>query len=506
MQGLAVQEWLERGRAQVLRGDTVSALATFAAAHAEHPHDVEIALAHAGLLWDRGDAAAAESILRASLQREPGHVAATLLLARVLFAQSRTGAAERAFRDLLAAVEIDVETRIRIIELLDEHGCERAASEIAEAGLEKDDDTRLHAYAGMLAVQTGAFEVARAHYARAMRDDPRALDWHAPYGYVSSKRYASADDPDFAWLRELAQRPDMKPRSRASLLFALGKMHDDVSRFEAAAAFFREANAIAAAEAGWSRKNWRRLVATRLDARAPVSAAQVDESFRPVFVVGLPRSGTTLIADWLGRVPGACNRGELDAIAGIAQEISRARSVTADTVAHAARRYRTEVRRDDGEATWYIDKQPLNFLQVDLILALFPNARFVYCRRNARDTALSIWMQYFAGRAQDFAYDFADIEAVGQGCAKLMGAALRKYPHAVFECRYEAFVQDPAARAAELARWIGMPVAPASEPDPGTIIRTASAWQARQPVHTRSIGRWRDYAPFVPELLRFADD
>src|SRR5690606_23997187 len=112
---------------------------------------------------------------------------------------------------------------------------------------------------------------------RAMRDDPRALDWHAPYGYVSSKRYASADDPDFAWLRELAQRPDMKPRSRASLLFALGKMHDDVSRFEAAAAFFREANAIAAAEAGWSRKNWRRLVATRLDARAPVSAAQVDE-------------------------------------------------------------------------------------------------------------------------------------------------------------------------------------------------------------------------------------
>jgi hypothetical protein len=115
-------------------------------------------------------------------------------------------------------------------------------------------------------------------------------------------------------------------------------------------------------------------------------------------------------------------------------------------------------------------------------------------------------MQYFAGRAQDFSYDFHDIAAAMHGCERLMALAHKRYPERVRSIRYESFVADPATHARELADWIGLPPRDdAAAAQPRRVISTSSAWQARQPVHTRSIGRWRAYAPYLPELMQFAD-
>ena len=163
------------------------------------------------------------------------------------------------------------------------------------------------------------------------------------------------------------------------------------------------------------------------------------------------------------------------------------------------------MRQDDTDARWFIDKQPLNFLHVELILALFPQARIVHCRRNARDTALSIWMQYFAGPELGFACDFADIAAVAQGCERLMAAAHRRHVAAIHEVRYEALVQDPDRVIGTLARWIGLDAAVEPEASTPVVISTSSAWQARQPVHARWVARGRAYEEVVAELLGFPD-
>lgn len=499
--------WLERGRALVLRGDLAGAIAAFRQGLLADPVSTLLRHALAGVLWQGGQHAEAESLLRGLLAEDPGNVAAGFLIGRLLKSQGRMLAVEARMRALFAQPR-DTGTLIQAVELLDDCGRKQAAFDLVEAAIAAGSgDPRLHAYAGMLAMQLGEFERARARYRFALDHDPRAVEWQSAYGYAMCKRYVTADDADFALLRGLLARSDLGAHARASLLFALGKACDDIGDAAQAATWLREANALAATTAGWSRKNWRRIVAARLDAPAVASAHPAIADFVPVFVVGMPRSGTTLVAERLARHPRTCNRGELNWIAHLAQQLGQGGRPSADARARAAQTFMAQVRQDDTDATWFIDKQPLNFLHVDFILALFPQARIVHCRRGARDTALSIWMQYFAGPEFGFAYDFADIGAVGQGCERLMAVARKRHGGAIRDVRYEELVQDPDRVIGELAEWIGLPSAAAVADDPrASVISTASAWQARQPVHARSIGRWRAYAEFVPELLGFVDD
>lgn len=502
----AAPEELERGRAFVLRGDLARAIAAFRQGLLADPVSLDLKHALAAALSQAGDVAEAESLLREVLAVDAGHVAAAFQLARLLMAQGRMLAVETCMR-AFSARPLDTGTLILAVELLDDCGRKQAASDLVEAGIvASPGDPRLHAYAGMLAMQLGEFERARSRYRYALDHDARAVEWQSAYGYAMCKRYAHADDPDFELLRGLLARDDLGAHGRASLLFALGKACDDIGDAAQAARWLSEANALAKTTADWSRKNWRRLVAARLDA-APIAAAQAPaDDFVPVFVVGLPRSGTTLVAERLARHPRVCNRGELNWIAHLAQQLGQGGRPGPDAHALAAATYVAQVRQDDTDARWFIDKQPLNFLHIDLILTLFPRARIVHCRRNARDTALSIWMQYFAGREHGFAYDFADIAAVAQGGERLMAAARKRHAGAIHEVRYEALVQDSDRVIGELAAWIGLDAQTVEDTQGPVVISTASAWQARQPVHVRSVGRWRAYAEFVPELRGFSED
>jgi len=506
MHDTPVDAWLERGRALVLRGDSAGAFAVFAEACEVHPQSVDLACALAGLLWQARQPAEAEARLRRVLERHPDAAAATFLLAKILREQGRMLALESVVRAWSAAANPAVGEWIQAIELLDDCGRKHAASDLVEQAIAQGSaDARLHAYAGMLATQLGDFERAREHYVFALAHDARALDWQSAYGLASSKRYVDGDDPDFDLLRGFLQRPDLGTAARASVLFALGKASDDIGDVREAAAALREANALVDAGAGFSTKQWRRVVSSRLDAKpmSPLTVARDD--FNPIFIVGMPRSGTTLVAEWLARHPHACNRGELNWIAQLAHEFAHAPRAGQSALVHAAHTYVQQVRQDDTPARWFIDKQPLNFLHIDLIAALFPNARIVHCERSARDTALSVWMQYFAGHAQDFAYDFQHIAAVMQGCERLLAAARKRYPQQIRSVRYESFVADPAAQVRELADWIGLPAHDWNiVPEARRVISTSSAWQARQPVHARSVGRWKAYAEVLPELLMFA--
>ena len=481
-------EWLERGRSLVLHSDLAGAIAAFRQGLLAHPGSHELRHALAGALWQHGQAVEAESLLRALVADDPANAAATFLLGKLLMAQGRMLAVEMAVRALFMRPQ-DTGTLIHAIELLDDCGRKQAASDLVEAAIVAgSDDPRLHAYAGMLSMQVGEFERARARYRFAVDHDARAVEWQSAYGYAMCKRYADAGDPDFDLLRRHLARSDLGARARASLLFALGKACDDIGDAAQAARWLREANGLAATTTDWSRKNWRRLVAARLDAPPIAGALAPADDFVPVFVVGLPRSGTTLVAERLARHARVCNRGELDWIAHLAQRLGHAGRPGQDALARAAATYAAQVRQDDTDARWFIDKQPLNFLHIDLILALFPQARIVHCRRNARDTALSIWMQHFAGREHGFAYDLADIAAVAQGCGRLMAAADKRHASSIHPVCYEELVRDTDQVIGALAAWIGLDAPTAGDAVGTVVISTASAWQARQPVHTRSVG------------------
>lgn len=496
--------WLESGRSLALDQDLAGASTVLQAALACHPDDSELQLALAGVCWQLRDHAGACALLETLLARQPDHVAAVFTLARLQIELGRTQAARTVLCDLFGRWRQPSDLVLRAAKMLAADGCKQGAAELCEAAIAVgSDDTGVRVYAAALQSQLGEFARSRNHYLFAIEHDQRALDVGAAYGLASIKRYVDPADPDLVRFAAMLDRLDLAPGARASVLFALGKAHDDLGDYAQAAVQLRAANGLVD-HRGWSRKHWRRMVEARLGgAPLPQRTPAAGECI-PIFVVGAPRSGTTLVAELLGRSRQVCNRGELDWLPHYAEEVARAGRPGAALLERIATAYLARMRQGEPEVHWFVDKQPLNFLHVDLIRALFPQARIIHCRRSRRDTALSIWSQHFDSAEYRFAYDFADIAAVLNGCERLMAKAQRD-PR-LLEVRYAALATDPQAVVDGLAAALGLAPFDCSVPNSArSVIGTASVWQARQPVYTRAIGRWRGYAGFVPELLRFAD-
>jgi len=506
LKGRDERDWLECGRALVLKSDIDGAIAVFSAAQAVHPRSIDVRLALAGVLWQARQGDRAETLLRSLLAEHPDHAASAFLLAKILKAGGRMCAVDAVVRALFAHAPQPIGLTIQAIELLDDCGLKEAAAAISEDAIARGStDARLYAYSGMLHLQLGDFDRVRARYTYALANSAQALDWQIANGLAAAQRYADESHPDFALFKECLARPDLGAGARASVLFALGKAYDDIGNPAEAAGYFREGNRVVAGTVDWSRKNFRRMVAARLDAKPTADRVAPSADFVPVFIVGMPRSGTTLVAELLSRHADVRYRGELMWMPFLAQQLGQVARPSAKMLEDAVATYRTQVRQDDVPARFYIDKQPLNFLHVDVIAALFPHARIIHCERNERDTALSIWMQYFAGPEQNFAYDFADIAAVMQGCDKLMALAKKRDVANIHTIRYERLATDAENCMRELAVWLGLGDSqPAAEAGATKTISTSSLWQVRQPVYTRSIGRWRAYLPYVSELESFS--
>jgi tetratricopeptide (TPR) repeat protein len=505
------REWLAIAQAQLAGGDLAAAQGILAQALSEHPRASELLSAQAGVLQLAGRVAEAESLLRELLDADPGEAASAFTLADMLKKQGRTAAAASTLRACFAQApnRHDADLAIRAVELLDDCDRKADAAAIAEGAIEAHpDDARLHAYAGMLQIQLGEFELARRHYLFALEHDRKAWEWHVPIGLSSTLRYVDANHPDFAMLRAGLLHDDLSELARAELHFALGKAHDDIGDYRQATHYFGDGNIIAHRLTQWTRKSWRRAVEARLATPVSMRQAEPTSGFTPVFIVGMPRSGTTLLAELLSHYPRVRNRGELPWIAKLAGLPALAGKPDRVKLEDAAATYAAQSRRDDaGDALWFIDKQPLNFRYVNLILALFPDARIIHCRRCPRDTALSLWMQCFLEDVQGYAYDFGDIALVMRDCERLMERWLGQWPDSIRTIRYEELVADTHGVVDSLARWIGFPSTQAatSAAAPASAISTASLWQARQPVNSHSVGRWKRYVDYLPELLQFSE-
>lgn len=506
----AEQKWIESAQALALKGDMATTRAILEAGINEHPNSVDLRFALAGILQQTGRFDDSESLLREILIQQPNHTGASFLLANMLSDRGRLQAMALVFRSLFSLAPHDVELTIQAVEALDECGKQADAAAICEAQIEAGvDDARLHAYAGMLQIQLGQFAVARKHYLYAIAHDDKAVEWNIPTGLSALQRYTTIEHPDISFFLSGLERSDLSDNARASLGFALAKAHDDVGNYAEATRYLREANASVHRTRPWSRKHWRRMVEARLSATPRPARTNYPEDWTPVFIIGAPRSGTTLAAELLSRFPGVKNRGELACLPRLAKKASLLNPDKPELLEDAAAVYEAQSRQDDSSAHWFIDKQPLNILRVDLILAMWPNARIIYCERGVRDTAVSLWFQHFVNAEQDYAYDFADIAVVINDCRRLAVAAIRHHAGSIYKLRYEELISNPAQCIGAVVTWLGIATEDLSaHPDSGesSAISTGSLWQARQPVYKRSVGRWLNYSPYVPELLKLPAD
>ncbi|MEE8270756.1 MAG: sulfotransferase [Alphaproteobacteria bacterium] len=484
--------------------------------------DPDLAAGHNNLgnaLRDLGRLEDAAAAYRKALARDPDYAEAHGNLGLTLNDLGDPEAAVSACRRAVELAPSLVEAHGNLATALARIGrLDDAGQALCRALRLRPDDPALHCQRARLLLQQGRMSDAERAVRRALAIDPGCA--LAYFELADIKRF-DAGDGDLAAMERLATRLDERPvRQRIDLHFALAKALEDAGRYDDASRHLNRGNAL-----------MRRLVPfdiARQEALFTTIADVFDEDFAasrdgtgdpstvPVFVVGMPRSGTTLVEQILGSHPMVTAAGELRDLSRIARGVSGAtdpaeavRGLAALTEADRAamgRAYVDAVRAVDPDADRVVDKMPSNFLRIGLIAAILPNARIIHCRRDPADTCLSCYQQQFGG-GQAFSYDLDDLGRYYRLYRGLIEHWRRVLPGRVLEIDYEDVVADAGGAARRLIAHCDLPwdAACLRFHDSARPVRTASATQVRRPIYSTSVGRWRRFEAHLAPLLRHLD-
>jgi len=326
-------------------------------------------------------------------------------------------------------------------------------------------------------------------------------------------------DGDVAAMADQLRRADLSDEDRFHLEFALAKAREDRGEDEAAFAGYLRGNALrrqslsydADETSGHVRRAKALLTPVFFAERAGVGCSAPD----PIFVVGLPRSGSTLVEQILAshsQVEGTQELPDIITLArrigGRAQRASEGRypealaDLSADDLRALGEEYLDRARPHRKRGTpFFIDKMPNNWAHVGLIRLILPNAKIIDARRHPLGCCFSGFKQHFA-RGQGFTYDLTDIGRYYADYVELMRHVDTTLPGAVHRVIYEAMVDDPEGQTRALLAACGLPFEDACLRfyDNDRAVRTASSEQVRQPIFTDATDHWRRFEPWLDPL------
>lgn len=335
------------------------------------------------------------------------------------------------------------------------------------------------------------------------------------------RRFDSVDDPDAVRVRELLDGDALSPEDTEALHFARGKVLDDVGAYDEAFEHFRQANALHRAREPFDVRALLQLmerIARVCDASLFSRLTNLgSESAAPVWIVGVPRSGTTLVEQIIASHPRAYGVGELRTFSRLTADLpSRLRTKTpfpeclseldAPSAQALAAQYLARLGRDAPPDVLRIcDKMLSHVMLVGLFALLFPRGTVIHCQRSLMDAGLSMYMHPFSGFGVGYAYDLDDIGSYARQCDLLMRHWRASCPLRIVTVRYESLVAEPERGVRELLDAVGLDFdARCLESHRAERqVRTVSEWQVRQPVHTRSVARARHYERHLSPLLKY---
>jgi len=311
------------------------------------------------------------------------------------------------------------------------------------------------------------------------------------------------------------QQPDLALDKRSSFYFALGAIHDSGGRYDEAFANYTVANL--AKPMAYDAQAHSDLITRIIDTCTPElfnrHAEAGRKTFRPVFIVGMPRSGTTLVEQILASHPDVYAAGELNHIQHLVDALSTDDKqqlpypqildvVSSDDIRHMSesmeRLISSLATNDELRVT---DKMPLNFLHLGLIALLFPNAHIIHCRRNPLDTCLSCYFQNFSGN-HAYAGDLENLGHYYRQYERLMLHWYKVLPVPVHTVDYEKLIDNPESVSRQLLAYSGLEWHDDCLKFHQTRrhVHTASLVQVRQPLYRSSVSRWRHYDKFLHTL------
>ena len=364
-----------------------------------------------------------------------------------------------------------------------------------------------HCNLGTLQEELSDFDGAERSFRAALQHDRRQA---GAYAQLATMRRSKLPEDDLAAMQSLLADPYLTGGKRSALHFGLAQVLDARACYAVAAEHLREANALALAD--WRKRSkcydpaeHARFVTDMIAACTPAFFERVRgwglETERPIFIFGLPRSGTTLTEQILAGHSQVFGAGELrlghedlEALgASQSDPQERLARLDPDMARKIGQRHLDRLAELNQSLPRVADKMPDNYLCLGLLAALFPKARFVHCRRDLRDVAVSCWMTHF--RQIRWASDPEHITSRFHEYERLLAHWHATLPMPMLEVNYEETVSDLDRVARRLVAWCGLPW------EPGCLefhqlrrpVRTASVSQVRQPIYAHSVGRWKHY-------------
>lgn len=451
----------------------------------EYELSMQLQMAQQYLQYGRLDQA--ETILQRLLDSEPDNSKALEAIANVFARRKRFGDAVAAAEKAFAREPGNVEISKFLVRALQLHG-----AQLAESG-ELDD--------------------ARACLRRALQIDPD----HADIMYMLSHLSIHEEHGDTVHeMERLFAEPELPGDQRRRLAFALGKAYDDLGNYDKAYDFMVEGNRIARGEIEYSTEQRDRdfaLLKHHFDAEyfRRCEGVGIDDD-RPILVTGLPRSGTTLVEQILSSHPLVHGGGELRVIdeiisrvterCGTSPLISGFDQAHPGVLSEMASEYSGALAALCPDKPYTTDKNLAMFIYIGLIAVMLPNAKIVHCLRDPRDQGLSVFMNDF-GSDQPYAYDLAELAHYTVLYADLMRYWKAVLPGRIHTIGYEELVADPESNIRELLEYCGLDFTEEclnfhrSKRE----VSTLSLSQVRRPLHSRSIGRWKNYETHLRPLI-----
>ncbi len=361
----------------------------------------------------------------------------------------------------------------------------------------------------------GRHEEAVAAYRSAAEKRPGFGDAWWSLANMKTFRFSDAEVDHMALQEASGALP---PVDRYHLCFALGKAHEDREDFRLSFEYYARGNRLKHEEVRYSADRMQSDFDRQKALFTPERVRALDglgfQAPDPIFIVGLPRAGSTLVEQILAshsQIDGTLELPNILAMAhrlnGRLQRDEEPRypavlaDLEADKFAEMGRQYIDETRIHRQGAPCFTDKMPNNFRHIGLILSILPNARIIDARRAAMPCCFSGFKQLFA-EGQEFTYSLSDIGRYYTGYVDLMDHWKRLYPHSILQVDYEDVVEDLEAQVRRMLDFFGLAF------EPGCVefhrtqrsVRTASSEQVRKPIYRAGVEQWRNFEPWLDEL------
>lgn len=457
-----------------------------------------------------GDRRTATACFERALELDPDHVDSLNNLANVIKVRDLNRAIAL-YRRALELKPTAAFAAYNLAAALDEDAKHAESMTYLERTIEMDPK---HAPArhrlAVLLEQMGRFDEAGAHYREVRRLDPRHT---SSLANLIAMRSSRPDEQMAGDALRLLDSPDVSEDDRLKLNHGLGKYLDSTGEHARAFEHFAACKAIVRKrappfEVAAHAANFDRLI--KVFSREFLAGRDhgADSSHRPVFIVGMPRSGTTLAEQILASHPLVFGAGELTEMPRIVKSLrpyypESVATLPAPEVAQLAAQYLAVIdARSPSDAQRVTDKMPMNFQHLGLIATLFPNAHIVHCRRDPRDVGISCFIELFE-LEHGYTSDLAAFAGFFLEYERLMAHWRAALPMPIFELRYEQMVAEPEATSRALVAHCGLEwdAACLSFEKSERTVQTPSRWQVRQPIYRTSLGRWRNYESQLAPLI-----